>query len=221
MKFKNLFFISIVSILLFSLSACGSKEKDPEPTVEVNPTDSAVDTVEPTEDVIEPTETVIDDIIATPPVEVIPAVPFEPVAGEVVDAGKISAICPDGWFFVPTKDFFSDVPDAMDPSKLRLLKGTDDDWANVPSINIAFYSENNINLSYAEEKLHYDTAVDINPFTIGTDVWEGISFLDGAQALISIQGVGAFNVSLVLEGSSDSISFTDADVLTILSSISY
>ena len=198
MKFKNVLLVSIFFILLVSLAACGSKDKD-----------SSEDG---------------GDVASNVEVEAAPAVPFEPIAGEVVSAGNISAVCPEGWFFVPIRDIFSEVADATDPNKLRLIKGTDDDWASVPNVVISFYGAGTSLSSYAEQKTYYDTVVDVNPFTIGDEVWEGISYNLGetsTEVLISKVNDGSYQVTVGTVTNGGSVSLTDADIQTILSSISY
>ena len=158
-------------------------------------------------------------------VEPIAAVPFDPVPGELADAGNIRAICPDGWFFVPVRDLFSDEAGALDSNKVRFMKGTDDDWASVPYIVITFLGLNRVKMPYSVQKEYYgSSATDIEPFMIGTDVWEGLTYNVGdmsVEAVISKVGVADFDVLIVLETGGKTISFADADVQTILSTIDY
>ena len=204
MKFKRVVLAMMFVVLAFSVSACGEK-KDKE--------EVKTDVVESVEDIEE----------AKPEIEPEAAVPFEPVAGEMIDAGNIRAICPEGWFNYPVVDYFSE-DSALDPDKLTFLRGTDDSLTNLPHIAIGFYGADNELMPYEDQKAHYETAVDIAPFMIGEDVWEGIRYNlgdDVTEALISKVGVGAFAVLVRLEGAGEVISLTDADVQTILSSIAF
>ena len=153
-----------------------------------------------------------------------PAVPFEAVPGETIDAGNIHAVCPDGWFNSPVSDMFSGEAGALDADKLMFLKGTDDSWSYAPCVSISFYGKDREVMPYEEQMDFYDNAVILEPFMIGETVWEGLSYNvsdDVVEAVISIQNVGAFNVLVRLEGEGQVISFADADVQTILSSIAY
>ena len=156
--------------------------------------------------------------------EPVAAVPFDPVPGEISDAGNIRAICPEGWFSVPVRDFFSDKDDALTPDKVRLIKGTDDDWAQVPYIVITFLGTNHRPMSLDEQKEYYDTTADLEPFMIGTDIWEGFSYAVGdskVEAIIRKRNDPAFDVLVILQDKEETISLTDADVQTILSTIHY
>jgi len=151
-----------------------------------------------------------------------PVVEFDPVAGKTVDAGNVSATCPEGWYNMPVQDYFSDVEGALDPNGLKLQKDTDDEWTYGPAVIVNFYGEDNEIMSYDLQKDFFDSAVDVEPFTVGDKVWHGIQYNMGEDILeanISVKGSGAVEVLLILEGEGRSISLTDPDVLTILSSI--
>ena len=152
-----------------------------------------------------------------------PSVPFEPVAGGVINAGNIRAICPEGWFSSPVTDYFAK-NQTLDPDALLFLKGTDDSWASTPFVSIRFYGKDHVLMSYEEQKGKYDSATDIEPFFIGADIWEGITYHIDAKAIeavVSVRGRGAYEVIIRLEGAGEAITFADADVQTILSSIEY
>ena len=153
-----------------------------------------------------------------------PVVEFDPVAGETINAGNVSATCPEGWYNMPVRDYFSDVEDALDPGSLKFQKDTDDEWSYGPAIIVSFFGTDHEMMSYDTLKGFYDEAVDVEAFTVGDDVWHGIQYNIGddiLEATISVKGNGAVEVLLVLEGEGRSISLTDPDVLTVLSSIKY
>ena len=209
MKIKNLLLIVLSLVLLVALAACDSAEKTPvsQPEDEVTETESN-------------DETAAEDSENAPA----QAVPFDPVAGELVDAGNIRAICPEGWISVPVRNYLSDDLDAVDPDALSFYKGAEDSLVSTPYIVATFYGIHNELTDYETQKMFFDAVDDIEPFMIGTDIWEGISYNLGdsiTEAIISKRGYGAFDVMIRLEGGGETISFTDADVQTILTSIEY
>ena len=154
-----------------------------------------------------------------------PAVPFEPVSGKLVDAGNIRAICPEGWYSLPVTDYFSDEKDALDKNKLFFQKFSDDEWSNLPNVVISFYGEATIDMPYEEQLDYYsEDAECLAPFMIGDAVWEGLIYPVGEnviEAVISPQENGEFDVGVRLEGDGEVITFVDADLQTILTSIAY
>ena len=198
MKMKRLLISVLAIVMLLSMVACGNpSDQSPDQNSDVNSGSQTTAT---------------------------PAVPFDPVSGETIDAGNISALCPEGWFNSPVVDMFAAEAGALDTSKLLFLKGTDDSWSNSPCASISYYGESGLALSFAEQLDFYDGAALIDPFMIGDTVWEGLSYDlgdDVTEVIIGIQGVSAFNVLLRIKGEGQTISFADADVQTILSSITY
>ena len=149
------------------------------------------------------------------------AVPFNAVPGEKINAGNISAICPEGWFNIPKFDIFAS-EGTPDVNKLVFNKGTDDNYSNLPFISITFYGKDNVPMSYESQMEYYDTAVALEPFMIKDQIWEGFTYKVGEnveEAVISIVGNGEFNVLVRLKGEGETITLSDADVQTILSSI--
>ena len=152
------------------------------------------------------------------------AVPFEPVAGRLVNAGKISATCPDGWYNISVRDYFAGTEDAIADDRLFFQKFTDDEWSNMPNVRISFYGEGSSYYPYEEQLGYYDGAVLLKPFAIGDTIWEGIQYSIGTLAvevLMSPQGNGVVEVGIRIMGEGERINLTDADVQTILASIAY
>ncbi len=94
------------------------------------------------------------------------------VKGEVVDTGKISAICPEGWSNSPVTDIFSDDGE-LDDTRLQFYR-TDDvedltKLFSADSVNIYYYDENTI---YMDSKDFYDNVEDTS-IQVNGETWEG------------------------------------------------
>ena len=204
MKIKHLAMLVLAIVLVLSMSACGEK-----PATDPTDSNSVEDQLPENQD---------------PDVPALPAVPFDAVPGETIDAGDVRAVCPEGWFNSPVVDFFAEEPGTLATDKLTFLKGTDDSWSNTPFVSISFYGADRDAMPYEEQLDFYGEAVIMEPFMIGEAVWEGLRYNvgdDAVEAVVSIQGVGAFNVLVRLEGDGETVTFEDADIQTILTSIAY
>ena len=199
MKIKHILLAMLSVALLLSLSACGSDSSN-NPTPPPAPVTTTPEVTAPT-----------------------PAVAFEPVAGELIDAGNVRAICPEGWFNSPVSAFSND-PDETDPDALLFLKGTDDRWTNGPIVKINFYGVDHEIMSLEDQMSYFETAVALTPFTIGENVWLGYSYDVGdsiVEAVLNQQGSGAVDILVRLEGDGQTITLADPDIQTIISTIAY
>ena len=155
-------------------------------------------------------------------------VSYTPSTGEAVDTGSIRAVCPEGWTFIPRKDYFSSEENALDPNNLFLMKGGSDTLEPNPFVSITFYGANNVFfMTLEEEKKFYgdgpDSLTDIS-FRLGEDVWVGFSFTvgtTGEEVVLRNQSTQAYTVGIRVKDINGSISLTEDDVMTILSSIQY
>lgn len=94
------------------------------------------------------------------------------VKGEIIDTGKISAICPEGWSNSPVTDLFSD-NDEIDDTRLQFYR-TDDiedltKLFSADSVNIYYYDEDTI---YMDSKDFYDNVEDTS-IQVNGETWEG------------------------------------------------
>ena len=153
---------------------------------------------------------------------------FTPLTGETVDTGSIRAIRPDGWNYVPLRDYFSEDENAISPNNLFLMKGSDDNLDSYPFISITFYGEDNkFFMTLEEEKKYYgETPDDVKDiaFILGDDTWVGFSFKigsDGEELVLRNQSTSVYTVAVRTKDTLGSVSLTDDDVLTILSTIEH
>ena len=151
-------------------------------------------------------------------------VTFTPSAGELVDTGSIRAICPNGWNYIPHRDYFSEDENAINKNNLYLMKEGTDSMDPYPFVTIMFFGKNNnFFMPLEEEKNFYNNVTDVS-FTLGEDVWEGFSFIVAPgteEAVLRKKSTNAFTVGVRLKDTNGTVSLDDADVLTILSSIDY
>lgn len=144
--------------------------------------------------------------------------------GDVYDAGKVSAIVPDGWKAFGMTDLYADDATTMDETKIRIAKGaeTEMDLYSKPFIEIDYYTPD-IDMM-TPEKDFYDNAKDIKAVKIGDRTWNGITgtSLDAPLTVLWTGKAGAdqFQVTLWTEMDGSKISLDDADVQSIIESIS-
>lgn len=145
------------------------------------------------------------------------------VTGETIDAGRVSALCPDGWESFGMPDLFSDDKDAMVTNILVFRKGakSDEDYSN-PGIKISYYGENET--FYKLNKDDYGESEDLEPIELGGRTWEGFTGLDSGQKYVWLwtgtsDSNEEFLINFLCEYDGVTISLDDVDVQAIIASI--
>lgn len=147
-----------------------------------------------------------------------------PVESEVFDAGNFSVDVAKGWKAFPSKDLFSDEENAMDPDRCSVCKGgeTELDLFSKPYIQFDYYGPDREMMRPTKDL--YDKAEDLEPITAGETTWEGF-VAESAGTKVAIlfyetdEGTHQYQACFWFGSNGDEISFTDADVLEILSSV--
>ena len=135
-----------------------------------------------------------------------------------INAGNISAICPEGWKSFPVMSYDDD--NEIDPNELKFYKGvTDDDLKDTqPSIAISFKNKGPVGAdkSFLEGE-------DIEPLEIGGRIWEGFEFEwagDSLAKLISSEVGDTIYLTVWLVVRKDQpITLHDTDLQEIIASI--
>ena len=147
------------------------------------------------------------------------------VTGEIIDAGRVSALCPDGWRNFGVPDLFSDDKDAIETNKLLFRKGSKDesDYSK-PGISISYYGENET--FYKLNKTDFEEPKDLGPIELGGRTWEGFTASDSGQQYVWLwSGTSDSNeeflVNFMNEYAGEKISIDDADLQAIISSIKF
>ncbi len=145
---------------------------------------------------------------------------------EAADAGTVSAICPDGWTSVGVSDASSDDADATTQNELRFVKGgsSEEDILTNAYIDIIYYGTGS-EIMQIEPSEWYDEVVDIEAFTTGSYTWEGYSAQSFGVPFVYVSCETDGNTLEVYlytrEGTENAAAITDADVLSILESITF
>jgi len=145
------------------------------------------------------------------------------VKGEMVDAGNVKGLLPDGWKFYPALDIWADDPEATDPNALRFYKGAEDEWdvLSCPAVNVDFYSSDITMLT--PDPSWYQESEDIEAFELGGKSWEGFSCKSMGTPMIILWSKDAdgnqYQVSIVTEMQKGSIKLEDAEVQAIIQSL--
>lgn len=144
------------------------------------------------------------------------------VSGKIVNAGNISALCPDGWKSYGVPDYFSDDIDANSKNGLKFQKGAKslDDQFLTPGLEIQYYEHG---LSPDDPENHYEGKTEKwGPIKLGKYTWKGyIGHDEGLAFLWTNTGsqYSQITVQMNLEEEGKKISIDDADVLAIINSI--
>lgn len=155
---------------------------------------------------------------------VVPDISVADVPGERVDAGNISALCPEGWKSYPVADIFSDDDDAVDPDALEFRKGaeSEDDKYLTPGLKITYYGED-YSLMDIDSENYFGGKFEVwGPVGLGGRTWEGLVGLENDEKFAIVQAKGGddkFDAMIQLEDGGQIISLEDDDVLAILASI--
>jgi len=194
---KKLLALLLVLMLSMSLFAgCGGNSEEPaetdDPVVSVEPEDEPEPEPEP-----------------------------EPEAEDGrIDAGNVSAICPDGWQSFPVMDEDDDTK--ADPNELKFFKGVEEgeeEFRNSkPSVAISYNARGPLGV---DKEWHEGT--DIDPIELGGRTFEGYTFERGGDTLVIMAAETDSEkivVTIWLEIIKDrGISLDDADVREIIASI--
>jgi hypothetical protein len=148
------------------------------------------------------------------------------VTGDAVETGEVSALCPDGWTNVGADDIDAAEPGKAATNEFRFVKGGADQEALLTNayINIVFHGPSS-DFMQTDPNEWYDGVTDLEDFTTGEYTWSGYS----AQSLgvpfvyVSAESDGCTIEAWLYtrEGSENSASITDPDVLAILQSITF
>ena len=146
------------------------------------------------------------------------------IKGKEIEAGNVSAICPDGWKSVGVPDYSASDADTLSTDKLRFINGgsSAEDATSYPTIEISCY-----NADYEEEDPEnvYGSVTEIESFSTGNYTWEGytgtslgvsfthLSTTDGSHKYI----VMLYELSNI--GNGEDAAVSDSDVQGILASI--
>jgi len=144
------------------------------------------------------------------------------VAGELFDAGNVTALVPEGWMAFPESDLFSDDPDAVDPDVITICKDAESDFDlfSNPYVRIDYYGPDRD--LWEPSKEWYDDAKDLDPTVIGPYTWngfQGTSFGTPTIILWTVDGENEYQISIICEASNGKISLEDADVQAIIASV--
>ena len=144
------------------------------------------------------------------------------IHGKVVDAGEISALCPDGWTSVGLPDLEAEDGREMRKDGLRFVKGTGSDTDNSAFIELIIYrSENEI--PETDPSKWYDNVNNTGNIVTGDYTWNGFSALSLGEPMVYLKTAAndcAFTATLYTqEGNPLAASVQDSDVQAILSSV--
>ncbi len=147
------------------------------------------------------------------------------IKGEVIDAGEVKALLPEGWMNVPATDVFND--NAAKTNELKFYKGakSDQDQFSCPYVQIDYYGENHTSM---DVKDLYDNVKDVEDVVAGSYTFTGYTgeMVEGyTNAILWLKdNPDIMQVTLNLTSTKNgvkSIELTDADLIAILSSIEY
>lgn len=148
------------------------------------------------------------------------------IKGEIIDAGQVSALCPEGWVNVPVEDFVSTQQEGesiLDPTRLqfdKISKSQENEFLTL-GVWIYYYPKetNTENLFVNSFSLKSEAW---GPKEIDGRTWEGFVGLDLGERNATIwteDDNAKFYVRVVLEVDKEKVSLDDADVQAILASI--
>ncbi len=148
------------------------------------------------------------------------------IKGESVDAGVVSALCPDGWMSVSVLDADASQPDTYADNQLCFIKGgsSKNDYQTNAYIDIVYYDADQ-EIMQIEPKEWYDDVETLSSFTTGSYTWSGYSAKSLGVPFVYVYAKDdTYTIEAWLYPRSDSensASITDTDVLAILQSISF
>lgn len=145
------------------------------------------------------------------------------IEGEVINAGTVSALCPEGWKSFGMKDLFSDDENAIVPNKLEFRKGSksEEDHYKKPGFTISYYDASET--FYELDKDSYTEVEEIEATEIGGKTWEGFSGVDGGYRYTNVwtgtSESDEFLITFMMDYGGEKISLDDAAVHAIIESI--
>ncbi len=148
------------------------------------------------------------------------------VSGDTVSAGTVSALCPDGWTSIGAPDMTSSDSSATADNEIRFVKGgsSEEDILTNAYIDIIYYAEGS-EIMEIDPTEWYDNVEEIEEFTTGNYTWAGYSAQSLGVPFVYMRCETDGNTLEVYlytrEGSENSASITDEDVLSILESITF
>ncbi len=145
------------------------------------------------------------------------------ISGKVIDAGKISAVCPNGWLSVGVSDYNSADSESISSSKLCFIK----DGVSAESRLTNAFIEIKLSGSDDSEKYDknalYDDIADIPSFSSGRYEWQGYTGTSLGVPfayLTATDGSSTYVAMLYMNtGGEVTASLYDNDVIGILDSI--
>ena len=146
------------------------------------------------------------------------------IHGMIIDAGEVSALCPDGWNSVGVPDLTAENPETMETDALRFVKGgsTQDDVLTNAFVEMHFYKSEK-DVPETEPQKLYDNVTDTGEINTGKHSWSGYSGSSLGKPFVFLQTSGDSGVFTAVlytqEGSANAAAINDADVQAILNSI--
>ena len=148
------------------------------------------------------------------------------ISGEAVNAGTVTAVCPDGWTSVGAPDITSDDPAAQAANELRFVKGgsSEADLLTNAYLDIICHGPNS-NIMQTDPSEWYDNVAEISGFTTGNYTWAGYSAQSLGVPFVYVSSeLNGYTLEVYLytrEGTENAAAITDADVLAVLESITF
>ncbi|HZK43064.1 MAG TPA: hypothetical protein VFC73_02135 [Syntrophomonadaceae bacterium] len=148
------------------------------------------------------------------------------IKGEIIDAGEVSALCPEGWVNVPVEDFVRTQQEGetvFDPTRLqfdKISKSQENEFLTLGAWIYYYPKETNTEDLFVNSFSLKSEAW--GPKEIGGRTWEGFVGLDLGERNATIwteDDDAKFYVRVVLEVGKETISLEDADMQAILASI--
>ena len=143
------------------------------------------------------------------------------IKGTITDAGKISALCPDGWQSVGLPDLSAESPDTPAADGLRFVKGGTDLNHNA-FVELRYYSSEK-EIPETDASKWYDNVTGTGNVNTGSFTWSGYSGQSMGVPFVYLETVtenAAFTAYLYTqENGAHTASLYDADVQAILASV--
>lgn len=147
------------------------------------------------------------------------------VTGEMIDAGQITALCPDGWSSIGYPDLEAADPEAVLTSGLRFVKGgsSQKDILENPYIDIRYYRSKD-DVPDIDENEWYSDVAPIEDIELGENTWQGYTAVSMGKSFIYLETKDddrKFTVYLYTQdGTENAESFNSSAVQAILRSVS-
>ena len=142
---------------------------------------------------------------------------FSAMSGQQFDSGVLRVLVPTGW-----KLFFGiDSSGNATPKKLHIYKNaeTEADILYKPGITICYFGKNEI---YLSPKNFYDNVRDMEPFSLGSRMWNGYTCTSLGYPytmLTTVSNGAVFQIMILTENQGQTNSLNDEDDRAVLESI--